>query len=92
MLDFPFTREALRQYAKENGFLKKSHGNFLYGQDAIHDIATNYVTKKEALGMMGMKNAKFFYWHTNNGIRPITIGKTTLWRSSELLEAKRKTA
>ena len=82
--DFSLVPKTLREFAIKGSFAKNADGRFLYSSEAVAHLAKDYVTKQQAMGMLGYSNGGFFDWYTRNCISPLNIGKVSLWQVGDI--------
>lgn len=83
------SRAALRGFAEKMSATRKRDGQHLYSGSFIRDIRDSWMTKREAMRMLGLKKSGFFYWVHENGIQQRLIGKVSLVRVEDITRRMR---
>ena len=71
----------------------------MYSEAFVRDLAGNWITKQEAMKVLGMTDVQVYHWAKKYGIERVVIGKASLIRSSavyfpwnlKLFSAKKRT-
>ena len=78
-------RLALRAYALKDGHASKDEaGDYSYDERFIEELEKGCVSKTKAMKIKRYSNGGFFWWCQANGVRPLRIGRVSLYRLSDL--------
>jgi len=89
LLPLGVNHRSLRKYALEQGKAEQNGRGVLYSSAFIADLATNHLTRAEAMDLLSMTHSTFFYWVKKDAIEFIQIGKVSLFRKDVVLEKRR---
>ena len=84
------TWAALQKHALGCSKARETPGGMLFSRTYIDDLARNWIGKKQATDLLGLSRSGYHAWVLAQRIETLVVGKTSLVRTSVIMDAHRR--